>query len=131
MKKISVGLILLVALGLSACTSSVEDDTIAVSSPAVNSLVQSPLEVTGKARGQWFFEGSFPIEIVDANGEVLGQKYVQSLDNWMTEDFVDFRGEIEFSSPKTETGTLILSADNPSGLPQNDRSIEIPVIFKK
>jgi hypothetical protein len=47
----------------------------------------------------------------------------------MTSDFVPFKAELKFSKPTTQTGTLILRKDNPSGLPQNDESVSIPVQF--
>lgn len=48
----------------------------------------------------------------------------------MTENFVPFSSTIEFSSaPTTQTGKVVLHKDNPSGLPQNDAKVEIPVRF--
>ena len=47
----------------------------------------------------------------------------------MTKDFVPFKAELEFSLPSTETGVLILEKDNPSGLPENDDELRIPIRF--
>ena len=38
--------------------------------------------------------------------------------------------EIIFETPGTETGTIVLEKDNPSGLSENDAKIEIPVRFE-
>ena len=111
-----------------------EEDTdisqlIQVSSPLPNQKVTSPLKVSGKAVGSWYFEASFPVMILDANGEKLGVVPAQAKGEWMTTEFVPFSGVLTFSSPATATGTLILEKDNASGLPEFDDSISIPVRF--
>lgn len=125
---------------LSGCTASfdfsipesttiVSNENIKVTSPLPNEVALSPLKVSGEAKGTWFFEGSFPIFLKDSDGNILTKSFVQTGDEWMTENFVQFNGEIKFSDPKTEMGTLILHKNNPSGLSKNDDSIEIPVRF--
>lgn len=47
----------------------------------------------------------------------------------MTEDFVPFMVSLAFDAPSTATGTLVLKRDNPSGLPQNDDEVRVPVRF--
>ncbi|MFZ3073899.1 MAG: Gmad2 immunoglobulin-like domain-containing protein [Minisyncoccales bacterium] len=104
-------------------------DLIVVDSPRPNSVVKSPLAITGKARGTWYFEASFPVQVVNANNNVLGQIPAQAQGDWMTEDFVPFTAQLEFATPTTATGNLILKNDNPSGLPANDKQLVIPVKF--
>lgn len=104
----------------------VEGDVV-VFSPKPGDNLQSPLVVEGKARGTWFFEASFPIKITDESGNVLGSSFVQATSDWMTENYVPFRGEITFTSKAAGKGFLVLQKDNPSGLPQNDKEIKIPV----
>lgn len=93
-------------------------------------VVSSPLSLTGQARGYWFFEASFPVSIVDAEGKILGEYYVEAQDEWMTEDFVEYEGVLQFSTPTTEKGMLYLHRDNPSGLPENEDVLIIPVRFE-
>ena len=104
-------------------------DLIRVSQPQPNQTVQSPLIIRGEARGYWFFEASFPASIFDANGNELGVAIVQARDEWMTEDFVPFEATLFFSSPQTKTGVIIFKKDNPSGLPENDDLLMVPVKF--
>lgn len=99
-----------------------------VTTPRPNQTVSSPFIVEGKARGGWFFEASFPIDLIDEAGKILGQSYVQAQSDWMTADFVPFKGEMNYAAAAT-TGKLILRKDNPSGLPENDKKFEIPVII--
>ena len=103
---------------------------ITVTTPIANAVLTSPFTVSGKAKGTWYFEASFPLILQDANGKVLAQLPVQAQGDWMTTDFVPFSASIAFAKPETATGVLILKNDNPSGLPENDKSISIPVTFK-
>ncbi|MDD4901279.1 MAG: GerMN domain-containing protein [Patescibacteria group bacterium] len=113
----------------SGCGDLKQPDEILVTAPKLNQAVNSPLTVAGQAKGNWFFEASFPIELIDDQGKILGQDYVQAQSDWMTENFVPFKGEINYQAEATTTGRLVLKNDNPSGLPQNDKRIEILVII--
>jgi hypothetical protein len=104
-------------------------DQIKVTNPQPNQMVESPLIIEGEARGTWFFEATFPVKLLDANGNVIAAHFAQAQDDWMTEDFIPFKAQIEFEKPATDTGVLILEKDNPSGLPENDAKLEIPVHF--
>jgi len=104
-------------------------ELIKVSNVSSGQLIKSPFVVTGEARGYWFFEASFPIRILDADGLELGVVVAQAQSEWMTEDFVPFEATLVFKKPTTATGTIILQKDNPSGLPENDDELRINVRF--
>lgn len=110
---------------------NVPERPIIVTTPKDSDTVQSPLTVEGEARGFWYFEASFPIKIADANGTILGTAIAQAQDEWMTENFVPFKASLEFASPTTPDGVLILEKDNPSGLPEHDDLLKIPIKFSK
>ncbi len=108
---------------------------INVSYPQNGDEISSPLTITGEARGFWFFEGDFPIILTDWDGRIIAEGYATAKGEWMTEDFVEFEGVIEFIKPEhigefSERGSLILQKDNPSGLPENDDAREITIYFK-
>jgi hypothetical protein len=107
-----------------------KNDLIKVSYPKPNDFISSPLEITGEAKGNWFFEASFPVKIFDDNNFLLGVKPAQALGEWMTEDFVPYESKIFFAVPSTPKGRLVLKKDNPSGLPEYDDELIIPVYFK-
>ncbi len=108
----------------------IEERSIRVSTPAPNADVYSPLEIRGEARGHWFFEGSFPVRILDSKGKELGSAVAQSTADWMTDDFIPFEASLKFSTPEASGPlTLVLEKDNPSGLPQNADSMKIPLQF--
>ncbi len=96
-----------------------------------NDLIESGVTISGKARGYWFFEGSFPIELRDSTGKVLATTPAQATTEWMTEEFVPFTATLTFTQPITATGTLTLRKDNPSGEPQFDDSIQGTVKFNR
>jgi len=114
-------------------------DIIQVDYPKANDAITSPVTITGKARGNWYFEASFPVVLVDWDGLIIGQGIATAKVDpddsvgagWMTTEFVLFEAKLEFKKPTYKnTGTLILKKDNPSGLPANDAALEIPVLFK-
>lgn len=106
-----------------------DDSPVVLDSPLAESIINSPVAISGRARGRWFFEASFPVKIVDANNQVLGLAPAQAQGDWMTDDFVPFRATIDFSQPTTSTGFIILLKDNPSGLSEHDAEVRLPVRF--
>jgi len=106
-------------------------DLIRLDNPRPNQEIESPVLVQGEAKGYWFFEGDFPVVLVDWDGRIIGQGIAQAQSDWMTEDFVPFEVSLEFEKPEySNRGALILQKDNPSGLPENDDALEVPIIFK-
>jgi hypothetical protein len=97
---------------------------------APGQTVPNPLTLSGRARGYWYFEASFPARLVDQSGAILAEVPAQAIGDWMTEDFVPFSVTLSYpAQPSGTQGFLILRNDNPSGEPEWDRSITIPVIF--
>ncbi|MFA4846120.1 MAG: Gmad2 immunoglobulin-like domain-containing protein [Patescibacteria group bacterium] len=102
-----------------------------VTSPLKDSFITSPLTITGEAPGTWYFEASFPLVLVDWDGLIIAQGHAEAQSNWMTEAFVPFVATLTFTTPDYgENGTLILQKDNPSGLPENDDAVEVPIRFE-
>lgn len=104
-------------------------DLIVLDSPVSGATITSPLTLTGKARGYWYFEASFPIELRDAQGNVVASAVAQADGDWMTEDFVNFTATLNFTPIGNQPGLLVLKKDNPSGEPALDDQLEIPVLY--
>jgi hypothetical protein len=100
---------------------------IQVELPFPGAVTGKTFKVIGKARGTWFFEASFPIELLDNNGKVIAVGIAQAKDEWMTENFVPFEAEIKAPVSYIGEATLLLKKDNPSGLPEYDASISFPI----
>ncbi|OGY63314.1 MAG: hypothetical protein A3I24_02100 [Candidatus Harrisonbacteria bacterium RIFCSPLOWO2_02_FULL_41_13b] len=110
------------------CGPDDKSDLIKIFTPKLGEVTVSPLVVTGEARGFWFFEASFPVKLVDEQGNLIVQGIAQAQDEWMTENFVPFKVTLEFSTFAT-SGFLVLEKDNPSGLPENADEIRAPIRF--
>ena len=109
------------------------NDLIIIDTPKANQEVTSPITVTGKARGNWFFEASFPITVVNWDGLIIGEGIATADGEWMTTEFVPFTAHISYvlaTGTPYNRGAIILKKDNPSGLPENDDAREIPILFK-
>ena len=104
---------------------------IAVESPSPGSEITSPLQVAGRARGTWFFEGDFPLVLSDTKGRTVARGYATAQGEWMTRSFVPFEGVLEFASPGSGLkGVLRLVKDNPTDRPELDDAVEIPIRFR-
>jgi len=102
---------------------------IRVGSPRPGKIISSPLEIQGEARGYWYFEGNFPIRLLDEQGKEIATAIGKAQTDWTTEELVLFFATLEFEKPKGEKGTLIFQKDNPSGLPENDDELTMPIRF--
>ncbi|MEK7509365.1 MAG: Gmad2 immunoglobulin-like domain-containing protein [Patescibacteria group bacterium] len=112
-----------------ATYTNADKNVIRVTTPQPGATVPSTFTVSGQARGNWYFEASFPLQVVDARGSRLLITPVQAQGEWMTEEFVPFSAHITVPN-YTGAATLVLHKDNPSGLPEHDASVSIPVIVQ-
>lgn len=113
----------------STATSSAELPVV-LSYPQKNQEVTNPIQIRGMARGNWFFEASFPIQLVDSAGNIIARGHAQAEDDWMTTNYVNFSAEIQYPATSTGSALLVLSKDNPSDNPDFDEHIFVPVILK-
>lgn len=110
------------------------NDLIVVSSPQPDDVVERDLNIVGKARGGWFFEASFPVEILDMNGNLITTSIAQAITTkdggWMTSDFVNFEANIKIPQSYSGQITVVLKKDNPSGESVRDASISFQLNLK-
>jgi hypothetical protein len=105
-------------------------DLLKIEKPLPNMDISSPLKVEGEARGQWYFEGDFPVVLEDRNGKILARGVAEAQGRWMTSDFVPFELTLTYDdAPDDERGYLVFQRSNASGLPEHDRSFRLPVLF--
>jgi hypothetical protein len=105
-------------------------DDIRVDAPLANARLGRTFTLTGAARGGWYFEASFPVEVVDGNGNQLLIMPVPADGEWMTEEFVPFSTQVAIPGSYAGPARLILRRDNASGLPEHDKSVSIPVTIE-
>ena len=111
-----------------------KEGIIIVNTPLPQTTVSSPVIIKGKARGNWFFEASAPVDIVNWDGLIIGQGYVMVDEgyDWMTTDMVPFTGSVSYDATKLapyKYGWIIMKKDNPSGEPQFDDALEFKILF--
>jgi hypothetical protein len=98
--------------------------------------VKSKVIVEGKARGWWYWEATFPVTVRDEHGQPLGEFYATAKTDWMTEEFVEFQGVIEFREPQSTQGSIEFHRSDPSGGLEGGqlnrpKSYKMPVRFKR
>lgn len=103
-------------------------DYIKVTSPLPFQEVSNKLKIKGEAKGTYFFEANFPLDLVLENGEIVSH-YATAKSDWMTENFVPFEAEIDLSQIEPQKAELKFKRANPSDLPENDMVLTIPLII--
>lgn len=131
-----VGYIIFAKPSVSAAPTQEQTDTgalhdkVKVSAPESGATVGQSFAVTGEAPGTWYFEASFPIEVLDATGAVIAQTHADALSDWMTAEQVAFSATTTIATEYHGAATLVLHKDNPSGLPEHEDSIQIPIVIQ-
>lgn len=82
---------------------------------------KSPMLVKGALPSSWYFEATAHAVLKDGNNKVLADGSITSQGDWTKPGLVPFETTFTFSTPTTPIGTLTLFADNPSGMPENER----------
>ena len=98
-------------------------NNIVIDLPFPGAVTGKAFSVLGKARGGWYFEASFPIEVQDTNGNILATGIAQAQTDWMTTEFVPFKADIKVPDTYIGKAKLVLKKDNPSGMSVNDASV--------
>lgn len=104
---------------------------IEVDAPSPGQAIRSPLEIRGRAKGPWYFEGDFPIQLLDDKGREVAVAVATARGPWMTTSWVPFRATLTFEPPTSKRGTLIFRKDNASGRPELDAEHRVPVWFAR
>lgn len=107
----------------------VPEELVQLESPFINAQVTSPLVISGKARKEWYGEGSFPIEIVNSDFQVIGKGLAKpEQTNAEDIDLVPFQVEIVFDKPINERGYIVLREGDKDKV-EYRRSRTVPIIF--
>ncbi|HEY4521506.1 MAG TPA: Gmad2 immunoglobulin-like domain-containing protein [Candidatus Paceibacterota bacterium] len=102
--------------------------SVVVTTPQQKQHVGRNFTVAGVAPGPWFFEAQFPMQVRDMEGSVVGRATATAQGEWMTEELVTFTAMMHIDATFHGEAILILMKDNPSGMPENDDAIEVPVV---
>ncbi len=95
-----------------------------------NTEVSGILSYRGSFKGVWFFEANIQINILDANKNVIKASNAVAKTDWMTVEPVEFEGNIDFTNLPKGPAYFEIHNDNASGLPENDKFIQIPILIQ-
>jgi len=94
------------------------------------SKVKGLVSYRGVIQGGYFFEGNILIGVANLNKKIILQSNGVAKTDWMTSGPVSFEGNLDFSKAPKGPAYLEIHNDNASGLPENDKSILIPIIIE-
>lgn len=117
-------------IAVEATYENASADRIRVALPYPGAVTGKTFTVTGEARGGWYFEASFPIEVQRPDGSVLVSTYATAAGDWMTESFVPFTATVTVPETYIGPAVLVLRRDNASGLPEHDASMSFPITIE-
>lgn len=103
--------------------SNATNNDIQITSPLPGDIVDQDFVVTGKARGPWFFEASFPVSVFDESGNLISRTVAQADGEWMTTDFVLFAGALHIPLSYKGKLRIVAEKDNPSDMREKDASV--------
>lgn len=103
---------------------------VSVTSPKENATVRKSFTVSGQAPGLWYFEASFPVQVRDKDGNLLASTHADAQTDWMTTGLVPFEAAVNITESYIGSAVLVLLRDNPSGLPENDDALEVPIVIR-
>jgi hypothetical protein len=105
---------------------------VKIKSISLVSPTKGPLVIKGTVESGWMFEGVMPVKLLDASRQEIasGSATETVPGSWQSGKPVEFSVSLTFTTDSS-SGFLIFENDNPSGLPQNAKSFELPVKFRQ
>lgn len=104
---------------------------VKIKSFSLVSPTKGPLVIKGTVESGWMSEGSFLVKLLDASRQEIASASAKETisGSWQSGKAVEFSVSLTFTT-ESNSGFLVFRNDNPSGLPENAKSFEIPVKFK-
>ncbi len=97
---------------------------------APGSIITDVVTITGEIKGVYFFEGKAQGLLLDENKKVLDTFSLDATSNWLTADAVSFKTTVDTTSALPGPGYLRFKNDNPSGDPEKDKYIDVPIVIQ-
>lgn len=107
-----------------------KDDLVYLSIVPGAKMPQQVISYRGSIKNAYFFEANILINILDINKNVLNSSNAMATTDWMTIEPVEFEGNIDFAGLPSGPAYFEIHNDNASGLPENDKSVLIPIVIE-
>lgn len=108
------------------------ETSLQILSPKSGEIIGSPLTISGSVNGDGWsgFEGQVgTVKLLDENGQELAFGILKATTEW-TSLPTQFEAILNFTSPKAQNGKLVFANENPSGLPEKNKTFALPVSIK-
>ncbi len=92
--------------------------------------VEVTYKIEGSALGSWYYEGVFPVRVLNQQGEAIGTVMATASSDWMTDGMVPFTCVLDVDLEQESIVVIRFDKGNPSGLPDNEDSAKITVTLK-
>jgi len=86
--------------------------------------------IKGSVIGNWYFEGEFPVRVLNEQMEVVETLIAFAKDDWMTTERVPFELEVDFPLIADSYTVLRFEKSNPSGLKEHSDYADLQVLVK-
>lgn len=106
-----------------------KEDLISFSVKA-GDTVSGVLNLSGKIKGGYFFEGNILVNLLDKDQNILKKGYGTATTDWMTLESVSFTASIDSSQIEGDGYILILENDPSDGEGGPVKSVLVPVVFQ-
>lgn len=106
-------------------------DLIKISNPRPNQEIESGVTIEGSAKAEWFLNGSFNVNLTDAEGTIIKTVKATKQGKEDADGFSKYKTVLKYDLPTTLTGSLVLVKNNSTKDPINDNNLTVPVKFKQ
>lgn len=86
--------------------------------------------ISGSVDSSWYFEGDFPVRVLNSKGEVFSTLNAMAQEEWTQEGEVPFEFVLSLDIDSDMEVILRFEKSNPSGLVQNEDSADIKLLVK-
>ncbi|PKN02779.1 hypothetical protein CVU76_01985 [Candidatus Dojkabacteria bacterium HGW-Dojkabacteria-1] len=86
--------------------------------------------IRGSVTGSWYFEGEFPVRVLNEEMEVVETLIAFAKEDWMTSERVPFELEVDFPLIADSYIVLRFEKSNPSGLIENSDYADLQILVK-
>lgn len=92
----------------------------------MNASVGSTININGEVVGNYTFEATFRVSLLDQTGNIVLTQPANVTGDWMTTNKLPFSLSLNHSLT-AQNATILFENDNPSALEQNSRKIYLPI----